>query len=333
MTAAAVRRPFLRAACGPLDVTISADDVALLEVADKYFSLYAPPWEFRTRTVSVEMTRRDSSLRANGTFLSCGNMSADRSGARYVAHTKHGFAAEGHVGARRDVWVICVPPKTIFSEAQIGDVEDLFSLICTAAWREEGWIAVHAAAVANDSACALLCAPSGGGKSTLTAALVRNGWKTLGDDKLLLRRNGGEPYVHGLLQTFNLDPATRRWFDFGNLDALPRYSAWTNKRRVSVGTIASDVTLSSARPTHVVRVLRSPGLGGVRATPMEPRDILPALLRQIVLPCDRAVCQWILSETGSAVRGVRGITLEIGDDAYHSAAWLDTIEEALLCRM
>ena len=331
MIATAVRRPSLRAACGPLDITIYADDAALLEVAEKYFSLYAPPWECRTRTVSVEMLRRDSSMRARGTFLSCGSMRVDRSSANYVAHTKRGFVAEGHVGGRRDVWAICITPETAFSEPQIGDVEDLFSLICTAAWREEGWIAVHAAAVAKGSACALLCAPSGGGKSTLTAALVRNGWKTLGDDKLLLRRSGGEARIHGLLQTFNLDPATRRWFDIGDLDALPRYSAWTNKRRVSVGAIAAAGPLLSARPTHVVRVARNAGVRGVRAKPMDAREVLPALLRQIVLPSDRAVCQWTLSETGLALRGVRGVTLEIGDDAYHNDGWLESIEKALLC--
>jgi hypothetical protein len=330
--AGAVARPFLRASCGPLEITVTADDVALIEVAQNYFSLYAPPWESRTRAITIEMTRHDSPIRASGTFLTCGNMQADRLESQYVAHTKHGFVAEGHTGSRRDVWVICVPPQTLFGEPEIGDIEDLFSLVCTAAWREEGWIALHAGAIAKNSTCALLCAPSGGGKSTLTAALVRNGWSTLGDDKLLLRRNGGEPRIHALLQTFNLDPATRRWFDVGDLDALPRYSAWTNKRRVSVGVIAAGTAVRSARPTHVVRIVRNPKIYGMRATPMSGEDLLPALLRQIVLPRDRAVCHWILSETGKTARGLCGVRLEIGDDAYSTPYWLAAIENALLCR-
>ena len=50
--------------------------------------------------------------------------------------------------------------------------------------------AIHAAAVARDSRCALLPGPSGTGKSTLTAALVANGYRYCADDVAVL---AGDP--------------------------------------------------------------------------------------------------------------------------------------------
>lgn len=322
----------LHASCGPLEIVLAAEDERLASVALNHLSLFAPAWPARTRTISVQLVRKTPALEVSGTYLRCGQMLADRDGARYAARTARGLVAQGHCGTRADVWVVSVPEDVEFDEPEVGAMEDLFSLICTVGWRQEGWIPVHAAAVAKNGACAILCAPSGGGKSTLTAALARNGWQTLGDDKLLLRRAGGEARVRALLQTFNLDPQTRRWFDVGDIDELPRYSAFTNKRRVSAGTIcAFSPMIASAAPTHVVRIVRDATVTGVRAVPMPPGDVLPALLRQIVIPADASAARWIVAETGACSAALRGLELRIGDDAYAAPGWLRAIEGAVLC--
>lgn len=322
----------LRASCGPLEIVLTAEDEALAAVALNHLSLFAPAWPARTRTINVQLVRNTSALEVSGTYLRCGQMIAEREGARYAARTSRGLVAQGHCGARADVWVVSVPEDAAFDEPEVGALEDIFSLICTVGWRQEGWIPVHAAAVAKNGACAILCAPSGGGKSTLTAALARNGWQTLGDDKLLLRRTAGELRLRALLQTFNLDPQTRRWFDVGDIDGLPRYSAFTNKRRVSVGTISAlSPMIASASPTHVVRIVRDANTNRVSASAMSPGDVLPALLRQIVIPGDAAAARWIVSETGACAAKLRGVELRIGDDAYAAPGWLRAIEEAILC--
>ncbi len=315
--------------CGPLQFRVHAEDSALGAVAESYFALYGRPWSGLTRTIDVAIRRSNARERAAGTFLSCAHMSVDRDGAEYLADTQYGFIARGSCARDGDTWTINVPETTMFGEPEIGDMEDLFSLMCTTGWREEGWVALHAGAVVKNETCAILCAGSGGGKSTLTTGLILSGWRTLGDDKILLRREDGQPQLRALLQTFNLDPATRRWFDLGDLEALPRYSAWTVKRRVPLDAIAPGAAVAAAAPTHVVRVSRNPLVDGVRATPMPQIDVLPTLLKQIVLPADRHVSTWIVREAISCLGRVRGVYLEIGDGAYASPGWLESIEAAL----
>jgi hypothetical protein len=333
MTAMLSAPRVMHASCGPLEILLAAEDERLAAVALNHLDLFAPAWTVRTRAVNVQLVRENSALQADGSYLRCGQMVAGRNGAHYAARTSSGLVAQGHCGARSDVWVVSVPDDVELDEVEVGALEDLFSLICTVGWRQEGWIPVHAAAVAKNGACAILCAPSGGGKSTLTAALARNGWQTLGDDKLLLRRVERDVRLRSLLQTFNLDPQTRRWFDVGDIDRLPRYSAFTNKRRVFIGTISSlSPMISSATPTHVVRVIRDRNVSGVCATPMRADEVLPALLRQIVIPADPSAARWIVGETAACAAKLRGLELRVGDDAYGTPEWLSAVEEAILCK-
>jgi hypothetical protein len=317
-------------ACGPLSIAVRASDDELLRVARSYLELFGPRWNGAQRHIDVQLTRASVAALASATYLSCGRMRVDRRGDHYLAATRCGFVALGACSdGRGDRWIVAVPPQTIFDEPEIGEIEDIFSLICTLAWRAEGWIAVHAGAVVKGAACALLCAASGGGKSTLTAALVQNGWKTLGDDKLLLRSEHRVPVLASMLQTFNLDPATRRWLDVGDIESLPRYSAWTQKRRIHVNTIGENRAVPRATPTHLFVLRRTRHIDGVRATRMQSRDVLPALLRQIVIPSDRQAASEILETAICCARSLRGLYLEIGDDAYAKDGWLAAIEGAV----
>lgn len=316
-------------ACGPLNVHVAAEDGDLAHVAGSFFALYSRAWARTTRDVRVTLTRESREQRARGTFLTCAHMSVDRTGVTYLADTQYGFVAAGRTSADADEWTISVPFDTVFDEPQIGDMEDVFSLVCTVGWRAEGFVAVHAAAVAKNGRCALLCTGSGGGKSTLTTALVLGGWSTLGDDKLLLRREHGVPVLRSLLQTFNLDPATRRWFDLGDLESLPRYSAWTQKRRVPLDRVRPGAGLELAHPTHVVSVTRAHGTHGIGVRELAAAEVAATLLRQIALPGDVDVTRWTMTETIACAARVRGVQLAIGDDAYAQPGWLQTIESAL----
>lgn len=316
-------------ACGPLAVTVRAADDALAAVIESYFALFSMPWEHLTREVDVRVVREEARGRARGTFISAAHMSVDLQPGGYFADTQYGFTATGTCGAGRDEWMVTVPDGTVFDEPQIGDIEDIFSLICTAGWREEGFVPIHGGAIVKDGVCALLCASSGGGKSTLTTAMVLSGWSTLGDDKILLRHEPSGPTVYSLLQTFNLDPATRRWFDLGELEALPRYSAWTNKRRVPLNALRMDAAAAVARPTHIVSVGRDRTQTGIRAHELDRTQTAAALLRQIVLPTDADASHGILRDVMKLVASVRGVHVVIGQDAYLAPNWLEDMERAL----
>lgn len=315
--------------CGPLCVTVQAEDDAIASVVRSYFALFTAPWDGRSRTVQVHIARAKPAARARGTFLSAAHMTVDVTANGYFADTQYGFTARGTCGANSDEWTVTVPHDTVFDEPQIGDMEDVFSLICTAGWRAEGFTPIHAGAIVKDGTCAILCATSGGGKSTLTTAMVLHGWSTLGDDKLLLHHEGGTPVLSSLLQTFNLDPASRRWFDLGDIDALPRYSAWTEKRRVSLSALRSGAAALRAQPTHIVSVERNRTSPQILFSSMDRAQTAATLLRQIVLPSDPIAARALMTEAMRLVARVKGVRLQIGDDAYAHDGWLASVERAL----
>lgn len=86
---------------------------------------------------------------------------------------------------------------------------------------------LHAAAVANGDSCLVMAAPGGSGKTTLTAALLAEGWDYLGDDMILLSRDdpprawplpgplclkaGSWPVLQPYYPDLNAWPVLQRW--------------------------------------------------------------------------------------------------------------------------
>ena len=314
---------------GPLQVELLASDAELRDAALQSLELFGVDWASPLRRVRIRLDRRAVDKRAEGSFLTCARMNVDASEALVFASTISGICTIGFSLQHFDTWQISAP-WTAFTEPVVGDIEDLLGLALPVGWRREGWVPVHAAAVEKDGRCLILCAPSGGGKSTMTTALMRNGWRTLGDDKLLLRCDGATPSLHALLATFNLHPQTTRWFsEIGDLEELQRYSAWTDKRRVSVDRIAPGASAVRARPTHVVRLSRNPGGSGIAVRPLRRDELLATLLRQIVVPRRPEVARQIVATAAATVAAMTGIDVAVGDDAYQDSAWLRKIERAL----
>lgn len=328
-----VERPVLEQAeffAGPLAVELITDDAELLQVAGAALELFSVTWPRQSRPVRIYLDRRTVQSVARGDFLRCARMRVDASESLTLASTASGITSIGLGVAGLDTWHLSAPPRAL-DEPAVGDVEDLLGLALTFGWRRLGYVPVHAAAVERDGRCLLLCAPSGGGKSTLTAALMRNGWKTLGDDKLLLRCENGVPRLAALLATFNLHPQTNRWFsEIGDLERLAHYSAWTQKRRVSAERIAGQGAICmQARPTHVVRLSRTAQRGAISVRPLAQSDVLPTLLGQVVVPSRPAVARGILSTLAAAAPTLQAIEIAVGEDAYRERTWLRAIEEAL----
>lgn len=316
--------------CGPIAVAVRSHDDTLRDVANGALELCGRRWPETARTASIELHRRNDAARSSGAFLSCARMRVDRAERTFIASTASGMVARGTVGAMTDRWQIHVPEELTFGEPEIGDVEDLVGLACTIGWRTAGWIPVHAGAVIRGETCMILCAPSGGGKSTLTTALLHEGWSTLGDDKLLLRCDEDGPVAAALLETFNLHPKTATWFaGLDAIESLPRYSAWTEKRRVSIDSIARDGARFCTKPTHVARLARDGEPGRIRVEAMAQHDVLPTLLKQIVIPHDAEAARHILRVASAAAASLTGLVVHIGDDAYATRGWADAISEAV----
>jgi hypothetical protein len=238
--------------------------------------------------------------------------------------------ATAHFTPTLNRWQLTIPDPE--AEERV-DLEDLFSLVLTTGWRRLGWTPLHAGAVCKGNCCALLCAPSGGGKSTLTAALLRRGWSALGDDKLLLRvADWGKPALLALVHRLNLDPGAQRWFpDLGDLTQQPAYSVWTPKRRVAIDAHWPGQSARTGQPTHLLALQRNNQMDGLYITPMAPPDLLAALLHQLVIPNERNTARQLLATAAVTARQLQGYSVEIGHDAYFDDTGLARLEEFLLC--
>jgi hypothetical protein len=313
--------------CGPLELTIRARSDDLYEKIAETLSLYDLTWDPPFRPVSIvaaEVEAREEP--AHGEFLRCARMLVDRSPAGLRATTTSGAHASATLDPSGERWRIDVSSELI-AAGKLEELEDVLSLVLTTGWRRDGWTPIHAAAVVKQGICALFCAPTGGGKTTLTAAFVRRGWQVLGDDKLLLRMREGKPEVAALLHTFNLHPRTREWFpEVGDLERLPRYSVWTEKRKVSVSSIWSHALALRARPSLLVSLQRTESASGVSAQALPDRETLATLLRQTVIPNDPATARGIVASIAGASTHVRGLSIEVPPDAYRDPAMLDELE-------
>jgi hypothetical protein len=203
-------------------------------------------------------------------------------------------------------------------------------LVLTTGWRAAGWVPIHAGAVSRDETCALVCATSGGGKTTLVSAMVRQGWSTLGDDKLLLRSTGDGTIVRAVSRIFHLDPQVGKWFpEVQDLKKYPAVSSLSEKRRVPVGDLWPGTVANEGHPTHFVMLRRSQQEGVMRIRPLSGTDLLSTILTQIVIPKDQYDANFILTTAANTSRHVKGLEIEIDGLAYLRPNGLLSLEEAL----
>ena len=317
--------------CGPLRLTVEAQSQILYDKVVETLLLYDRRWPTYDRTVEIRIGEKPDVVAkpAAGTFLRCARIAVDVADAGLHATTLCGARSRSRQTGTTDRWEIDVPAELI-AATNLEDVEELVILTLTVGWRSAGWVPVHAAAVADGERCVVICAPSGGGKSTLTAAFVRRGWRALGDDKLLLRVDDGRPRLAALQCTFNLHPCTTTWFpEVGDLERLPLYSTWTPKRKVKIDSIWPEPVAAGARPTHLLRISRSPHAGGIAYAPLDAGETLTTLLRQVAVPTHRSTANQILSAVAPTARGMRGLDVVVGENAYSRADALDALEAAI----
>lgn len=317
--------------CGPLEIEVHSQYRTVKDKLAETLGLYDLDWRPPYRPIHVVATSGDPLPEVRGDFLGCARMLVDGTCDGLVATTHGGMASHGQFTPNGENWTFTVPGE-VKERSEMADLEDLIGLVLTTGWRRSSWVPMHVAAVTTEKASFILCATSGGGKSTMTAALVARGWQTLGDDKLLLRLNSdGRPELAALLHTFNLHPRTREWLpEVGDLERLPAYSSWTDKRKVSVGDIWRGRVSLRTEPTHLIRLERRDDVDGVVVRELDRSELLPVLMRQTVIPTDREVARQILEVLAALSSHLEGFHVQVGTDAYKDAEGVAALEKALL---
>jgi len=316
--------------CGPIEVTVTTPTEELREKIEYNFNLYNVPWPETEARIRLRIKESDTPCKMlTGNYLTAQRTNVDI--------TDYGLAATSPSGAsavfrsQESSWLMTVPPGPL-EIWPITDIEHLLSLVVSTAWRRAGWVPLHAGAVIKRATCAILCATSGGGKTTLTAALIRRKWKTLGDDKLLLKKGADASMrLRALVHAFNLYPHAKKWFpEIGDLTPLPRYSIWTEKRKVRIEDIWPGRTTVTGVPTHIVSIVQDETVNGIKILPLASNDVLSTLMRQTVIPTHRKTAGFIVDAIASTAKRLTGVAARIGPDAYDSFDLLNPLEKALL---
>ena len=214
----------------------------------------------------------------------------------------------------------------------VEETEQQLILLLARAWAAEGWTPLHAGSLIppGENRCVLLCAPSGAGKTTLTAALLRRGWRTLGDDKILLRPEGNSVIARALARRFHLHPNSSRWFpEAGDIRAWPTYSRWTDKRVVRIEGLWPDRLVEHAVPAAVVQLERNENGPALTVEPLDQVSTLNTLLRQVAIPSDASHAKPLVSCVAATAALMRSVLMKIGHDAFSVPSTAEEIEKEL----
>jgi hypothetical protein len=319
------------ASVGPLRIAFDAPDGPVRDLIAATLSLYDVAWS-KTPLRDVELSLTVGGTRAagaQGRYLECAQMLVDMTSEGLRATTTHGGAASAEFTDGGERWWVTVSEQ-IVADGIWPEIEDMLSLVLTTGWRRAGWVPLHAGGLTDGRRGLLVCAGSGGGKTTFTMAMARRGWRALGDDKLLLAMHGRQQFVAAIKHMLNVDPAVQRWFpEVGDLRALPEYSAWTPKRRVSLGSFWPTAPATEMSATHLLTIERRPDAHGIGVRPMVMDEAISTLLHQSVIPRDPRVARPIASALATLAQRVSAVSVTVGDDAYADPEALLAVEEAL----
>jgi len=317
--------------CGPVQLLLEFDDALLRDALHGLLSQYDAPWAAATVTIRIVVERGERPIahpEPSGSYLQSYRLRVDRHGARLLSLSEVGVWMEFDMAADR---ARIVAPLYSDWPTVVEEVEQQLVLLLARAWAQAGWTPLHAGTLIppGDKRCVLLCAPSGVGKTTLIAALLRRGWHTLGDDKTLLRieTNGGV-IARGLARRFHLHPHSSRWFpETGDFSAWPRYSRWTEKRVVQIEQVWRGRLLGSATPAAVVRLER--GETGLAIEPLDAVNGLKTLVNQVAMPSDGEHSRPLVSCVAAAAMNAKAALIKIGHEAFADLPTMNRLDHEL----
>ncbi|GEM_PF-734419 len=319
--------------CGPVRLVIDFDESEFADCLNPLLSQYDAPWDTAANTIHVLVQHSDCPAdfsEVSGSYLTLQRLRVDLIDQRLVAIGPLGSRMDFDLNLGRARILV---PTCSDRAGQIEEVEQQFVLLLARAWAQSGWTPLHAGSLVppGQHRCILLCAPSGSGKTTLTSALLRRGWKTLGDDKTLLRMQNGTTCARALAHRFHLHPEAARWFpEARNLSDWPRYSRWTDKRVVQIEAIWPGRLLVESIPGGLVQVERSSEEFPLTVVPLNTTETFNVLLRQIVVPGEASHARPLVNCAAQTASRLRGARVRVGHNAFLRPQFAEELEKALL---
>jgi hypothetical protein len=316
--------------CGPVRLEISFADPALGDALHGLLNQYDAPWPALKLVIKVAIRRSDIPSNVNdssGAYFRSYLLRVERHGDSLVSLSQNGtWMKFNFLAGEADINV----PFHFDWPAIVEETEQQLVFLLARAWALAGWTPLHAGSLLppGEKRCVLLCAPSGVGKTTLIAALLRRGWSTLGDDKTLLQAGENGLVARALARRFHLHPASARWFpELGDFDDCPHYSRWTDKRVVRIEQAWPGRLVDNARPAAMVQLERIES--GLEVEAMDRMKTLYTLLRQVAIPSDPEHAQPLVACISRTAASANSALIKIGDGIYDDPATIDRLENVL----
>jgi hypothetical protein len=178
-----------------------------------------------------------------------------------------------------------------------------------------GFEVLHASGVVLDGGAVLFAGDPGAGKSSLAAALVREGAGLLGDDAIALKESEGTLFAHPGAGSLYLRPAERDRLSPEERESLGAATSFAGRQRYATPT-------SAAAPLAALFLLER-AEGGAAIEPLarvDPFELLAATFNLSVRTPARLTRQLDLVAALAEGGRVHRLRIRPGDDATGSAA-------------
>ncbi|MCP5060198.1 MAG: hypothetical protein GY937_26155 [bacterium] len=180
--------------------------------------------------------------------------------------------------------------------------------------RRFGRFGLHANCLFHDGRGFLLVGPSGAGKTTLSIALLRQGWRLVADDTLVLRRTGAAVDALALRGGLSCTPQTAAIFPelASAVEEGPALAG--GKRLADVDELFPGVTVRQCRPS-VILFARISRRSATELQPIDAADAMVSLLEQSPgVLSGRSMAEQHLTVLRQLVSQARRLRCELGSD-------------------
>ena len=318
--------------CGPVKLFLTFDESSLPRALDGLLSQYDAPWAAPAAEVFVAIKHGLPPVdvpKPLGDYLCSQRLHVDRRGPQLISRSNIGVWMDFNEAENQARILV---PDDSDRETVIEEVEQQLVLLLARSWAKKGWTPLHAGSLVppKKNGCVFVCAPSGVGKTTLITAMLCRGWRTLGDDKILLRRENNGIVARALSSHVHLHSSLSNWFpEIGEIEKWPRYSRWTEKRMVKMEAIWPGQLIETAIPAGLVQLERAENGPALALDPLDSVGALHSLLRQIVIPSAAADAQPLMACAAAMTPQLRAVRVKIGNDAFADPATARQLEDIL----
>ncbi len=205
-----------------------------------------------------------------------------------------------------------------FWASPLHDQREFFLLGLLILLRGQGLYGLHANAVKRDGMGLVIVGDSGAGKTTLTLALIREGWGYLSDDAIVLRSCGEQVEALAFRRGFAVTDRTASFFPELASPQVVYRPVRDGKRLADVSSLFPDSFSYSCVPSAVVFPRIAPTRRGEsKLTPIEKTGAMARLIVQSPgIATDKELVSRQMATLSLLVEQAQCYELLVGSDVY-----------------